>query len=223
MYIYIYESNGPSLLVVPGSDRAKATSAQAFGSCLQVRHRFVSLASPSLTGSEATICVSRQGRDRILGWVVGRKQWPLTPKMGWDYKRFSGNDLDSLACRQWKLWAHAKMLSMRGLQKNERGPFVYCLLDGVALETVEHVKLEELARDNGDEVIWTALDSRRFPNKLQHDHLAERLKEVFHLSPREGETMDEWTAKVHDTFSRCCRKVNVEFPQEAQGACTNLV
>ena len=62
------------------------------------------------------------------------------------------------------------------------------------------MKLGDLAQENGDEVIWTALDSR-FPEKLQHDHLAECLKEVFHLSPSEGKTMAEWTVKSYMTPS----------------------
>ena len=114
---------------------------------------------------------------------------------GGQYKRFSGNDLDSKAYKQWKLWAKAKMLSMKDMQKTQRGPFVYCLLDGLALETVEYVKLEQLAEENGDEVLWAALDAR-FPDKLQHDHMAECLKEVFQLGPRDGESIAEWTAKV---------------------------
>ena len=135
---------------------------------------------------------------------------------GGQYKRFSGNDLDSKAYKQWKLWAKAKMLSMKDMLKTQRGPFVYCLLDGLALETVEHVKLEQLAEENGDEVLWAALDAR-FPDKLQHDHMAECLKEVFQLGPRDGESIAEWTAKVTETFARCRRKVNVDFPTEAQG------
>eukprot|EP00434_Breviolum_minutum_P003222 symbB.v1.2.002836.t1/scaffold144.1/size299099/14 len=83
-------------------------------------------------------------------------------------------------------------------------------------EAVEHLTLDELAADNGDEAIWTALDAR-FPDKLQHDHMAESLKEVFQLSAREGESMAAWTSRVQDTFSRCRRKVNVEFPPEARG------
>ena len=137
-------------------------------------------------------------------------------KEGSSYKRFSGNDLDGKAYRQWKLWAQAKMLSMKDLQKNQRGPYVYCLLDGVALEAVEHVSLEDLAVEDGDAVIWKALDNR-FPDRLQHDHMAECLREVFGLSPREGETVVEWTSKVTETFMKCKRKVSIEFPAAAQG------
>lgn len=94
---------------------------------------------------------------------------------------------------------------MKDMSKNQRGPFVYCLLDGLALETVEHVKLEELSAENGDENLWKILDSR-FPDRLQHDHMSECLREVFSLTPREGETTVEWCAKVTETFAKCRRK-----------------
>lgn len=139
------------------------------------------------------------------------------------FKRFSGDDLDSKAYRRWKLWCQAKMMSMRDLNKKQRGPFVYCLLDGLALETVEHVKLEELAADDGDQVIWSALDDR-FPDRLQHDHLTECLREVFHLAPRDGETVVEWCAKVMETFARCRRKVQVEFlEQKLKAGCASII
>lgn len=137
-------------------------------------------------------------------------------KEGSNNKRFSGNDLDGKAYRQWKLWAKAKMLSMKDISKNQKGPFVYCLLVGVALEAVEHLQLEDLTKDDGDSLIWQALDER-FPDKMQHDHMAECLREVFSLAPREGETMTEWTSKVTETFTKCKRKVAIEFPAEAQG------
>ena len=86
------------------------------------------------------------------------------------------------------MWAKAKMIATKDLTKAQKGPFVYCLLDGTALEAVEHLTLDELSADNGDEAIWTARDAR-FPDKLQHDHMdhmAESFKEVFQLSAREG-------------------------------------
>ena len=135
---------------------------------------------------------------------------------GGQFKRFSGTDLDGKAYRQWKLWAKAKMMSMKDVQKSQRGPFVYCLLDGLALECVEHLQLEDLSKEDGDEAIWKVLDER-FPDKMQHDHMAECLREVFHLAPKDGESMAEWTSKVTETFAKCRHKVKVEFPLEAQG------
>ena len=137
-------------------------------------------------------------------------------KDGGNNKRFSGNDLDGKAYRQWKLWARAKMLSLKDIAKSQKGPFVYCLLDGVALEAVEHLQLDDLTKEDGDDLIWRALDER-FPDKMQHDHMSECLREVFGLGPREGETIAEWTSKVTETFTKCKRKVSIEFPAEAQG------
>eukprot|EP00435_Cladocopium_sp_Y103_P051731 s413_g16.t1 len=96
------------------------------------------------------------------------------------------------------------------------GPWVFTLLDGLALETVEHLTLEQLTAEDGDEVLWKLLEER-FPDKLKHDHLAECLKEVFGLYVKDNETMAEWTSRVQETFSKCCRKVSVDFPPEARG------
>lgn len=71
---------------------------------------------------------------------------------GGQFKRFSGNDLDGKAYRQWKTWAQAKIMAMKDVCKAQRGPFVYCLLDGV-----EHLKLDDMAKNDGDELIWKVL------------------------------------------------------------------
>lgn len=60
------------------------------------------------------------------------------------FKRFSGESLDGKELKRWKLWAQAKMAATRELQKTHRGPWVFTLLDGLALETVEHLSLEQL-------------------------------------------------------------------------------
>ena len=132
------------------------------------------------------------------------------------FKRFSGEALDGKELRKWKLWCQAKMASPKDLDKKQRGPWVFMLLDGLALETVEHMTIEQLTADDGDEKIWTLLEER-FPDKLKHDHLAECLREVFALHAKEGESMAEWTSRVQESFSKCRRKVSVEFPSEARG------
>ena len=35
------------------------------------------------------------------------------------------------------------------------GPWIYTLLDGKALEAVEHLTLEEMMAENGAQQIWT--------------------------------------------------------------------
>ena len=131
-------------------------------------------------------------------------------------KRFNGDALDPLEYRRWKLWVEARMASQKDFSAAQRGPFVFCLLDGTALETVEHVTLEQLKQDGGDKHIWAALDAR-FPDRLKHDWLAECLKEVFTLAQGDGETVVTWTSKVQEAFAKCKRKVEVDFPSEARG------
>eukprot|EP00435_Cladocopium_sp_Y103_P016924 s2219_g4.t1 len=132
------------------------------------------------------------------------------------FKRFSGENLDGKELKKWKLWAQAKMAATKDLTGKQKGPWVFTLLDGLALETVEHLTLEQLVEENGDSHIWTALEER-FPDKLKHDHLAEYLSEVFNLAAREGENMAAWCSRVQESFAKCRRKVNVDFPSEARG------
>lgn len=108
------------------------------------------------------------------------------------------------------------MASAKDLSDKQRGPFVYCLLDGLALESVEHLSLETLTETNGDSHIWTALDER-FPDKQKHDWMMECLREVFQITSTEGESMVAWTSRVQEVFTKCKRKVNVDFPTEARG------
>ena len=135
---------------------------------------------------------------------------------GGNNRRFSGESLDPRELRRWRLWAEARMASTKDMAKQHRGPFVFCLLDGLALEACEHLTLEKLKEEDGDKHIWAALEER-FPDRLSHDWLAECLKEVFELAAKDGETMAAWTSRVQETFSKCRRKVSVEFPSPARG------
>lgn len=130
-------------------------------------------------------------------------------------KRFSGESLDGKEFRKRRLWAEAKMAASRDINAKQRGPFVYTLLDGLALEAVEHLSLEDLSKENGDSMIWSVLE-RRFPDKQKHDWMAECLREVFQMAVKDGESMVSWTARVQEVF-RCKRKVDVDFPAEARG------
>lgn len=134
---------------------------------------------------------------------------------GGQFKRFSGESLDGKELKTWKLWAQAKIAATKDLSEKQRGPWVFTLRDGLALETVEHLTLEQLTEVGGDQHVWSALE--RFPDKLKHDHLAECLHEVFQLAAKEGENMASWCSRVQETFAKCRRKVNVEFPSEARG------
>ena len=108
------------------------------------------------------------------------------------------------------------MASAKDMAATHRGPFVLCLLDGLALEAVEHLTLDKLKEENRDKYIWQALEER-FPDRLSHDWLAECLKEVFQLAAKDGETIAAWTSRVQEAFSKCRRKVSVDFPSQARG------
>ena len=101
---------------------------------------------------------------------------------GGNTKRFNGESLDPREYRRWKLWAEARMASSKDMSATHRGPFVLCLLDGLALEAVEHLSLDRLKEENGDKHIWAALEER-FPDRLSHDWLAECLKEGSSFPP----------------------------------------
>ena len=58
------------------------------------------------------------------------------------YKRFSGASLDGKELRKWRLWCEAKMASQKDMELKQRGPWVFTLLDGLALEAVEHLTIE---------------------------------------------------------------------------------
>ena len=132
-------------------------------------------------------------------------------------KRFSGEDDDAgKMLKRWKAWALAKMLTVKDLQKTQRGPWLFTLLDGKALEACEHLELEALAKEDGDQQVWTLLE-QRFPEKEAHDQMGEALGEVFGLAAKDSESMKDWTSRVQETFSRCRRKANVDFPTQARG------
>jgi hypothetical protein len=132
-------------------------------------------------------------------------------------KRFSGDvDDPGKELRKWKAWAQAKLVTMEKLTEKQRGPWLFTLLDGAAYEAVEHFSLEEMSAENGAEQIWKALQAR-FPEKEKHDQMGEVLGEVFSLAATDGETSKQWTARVKDTFDRCRRKAETDFPSAARG------
>ena len=133
---------------------------------------------------------------------------------GLSFKSFSGEDDD--AGKKWKAWAMARMLTVKDLTKEQRGPWLFTLLDGRALEACEHFTLEDLHKTGGDEVLWAIL-ADRFPEKEAFDQIREGLGEVFGLAAADGEGVKEWTARVRETFEKCKRKAQVDFPKEARG------
>ena len=108
------------------------------------------------------------------------------------------------------------MRVMDKLTKDSRGSFVFTLLQGRALEVIEHLKPEEYQKEGGDDVIFTLLD-RRWPEKDRTDEIGENIAEVFALKAKEGEGVRQWCARAREVFDRCSRKSGVTFPEEAKG------
>lgn len=132
-------------------------------------------------------------------------------------KRFSGEDDDAgKALRRWKTWAQAKMMTMKDLKPNQKGPWLLTLLDARAWDCCEHLTLDQLAVDGGDSLLWQALEAR-FPEKEEQDLMGEALGEAFGLVAADQETMKGWTARVQEVFEKCKRRASVDFPQAARG------
>ena len=135
---------------------------------------------------------------------------------GTSLKYFSGDDADYKEYRRWKTWVQNKMMVMDKLSKSARGAFVWTLLQGRALETVEHLKPDEYQVEGGDTVIFTLLD-QRWPEKDRNDEMGEIIAEVFSLKGKDGESLRQWAARSREVFDRCSRKGGVKFPEEARG------
>lgn len=132
-------------------------------------------------------------------------------------KRFNGEDDDSgKQLKKWRTWALAKMATMKDLQKAQRGPWLFTLLEGRAWDACEHFTLEQLASEDGEKNLWQVL-SDRFPDKEATDLMGEALGEAFSLCAQEGESIKQWCARTRETFDRCRRRAGVEFPSQAQG------
>ena len=127
-----------------------------------------------------------------------------------------GDDCDWREYRRWKLWCVNKMKVMDKLAEEAKGSFIWTLLQGKALEVVEHLREEEYQKKDGDKVIFAILD-KRWPEKDRTDEIGENLTEIFMLKAREGEQLRSWSARSRECFDRCSRKTGVSFPEEAKG------
>ena len=130
---------------------------------------------------------------------------------------FSGDDtVDWREYKRWKQWCLNKMAVMDKLPKIARGSFVWTLLQGRALEVVEHLKDDEYQKEGGDLVLFELLD-KRWPERDRTDEIGEHITEVFMLKSKEGELLRTWCARSRECFDRCQRKTGVVFPDEAKG------
>ena len=129
---------------------------------------------------------------------------------------FSGEDEDVKEYRRWKTWVQNKLMTLDKLPKSARGSYIYTLLSGKALETVEHLKAEDYQKEGGEQVLWDLLDAR-FPQKEASDEMGEILGEVFALKAKDNEALKAWIARATEIFDRCARRAQVSFPSEARG------
>lgn len=132
-------------------------------------------------------------------------------------RRFNGEDEDpGKSLKRWKLWAKAKLLTFKDFRAEQRGPWLFTLLEGKAWDACEHLSLEDLSKEGGEEALWKILESR-FPEKEPYDQMGEALGAVFALAAKENEDLKSWTGRVRDTFDQCERKGQVTFPSQAKG------
>eukprot|EP00435_Cladocopium_sp_Y103_P057373 s281_g19.t1 len=94
--------------------------------------------------------------------------------------------------------------------------YIFTCLGGKALETVEHLDVDQYQKVGGEKILWDLLD-KRFPEREKTDELAEVLSEVFSLRAKEGETIRSWISRSTELFLRCERLTGVNFPSEARG------
>lgn len=132
------------------------------------------------------------------------------------FRCFSGEREDAQEYRRWKTWVQNKILTMEKLPKAARGPFVFTLLSGKALECVEHLDPASYQKEGGEEVLLTLLD-QRFPEKDKTDELGELLTEVFAVKANHQETVKGWIGRGSELFDRLKRKTQVDLPEEARG------
>lgn len=118
--------------------------------------------------------------------------------------------------KRWKLSAKAKLLTFKGFRAEQRGPWLFTLLEGKAWDACEHLSLEDLSKEGGEEALWKILEPR-FPEKEPYDQMGEALGAVFALAAKENEDLKSWTGRVRDTFDQCQRKGQVTFPSQAKG------
>ena len=93
-------------------------------------------------------------------------------KGGHSLRYFSGDNGDPREYRRWKQWVQSKIMTMDKLPKAAHGAFIFTLLQGKAMEVVEHLKESEYQKEGGDKVPLDLLD-KCWPQKDRADELGE--------------------------------------------------
>ena len=140
---------------------------------------------------------------------------PSTDQTG-GFKRISGAVANGRDLKRGNTWCLSKMLIMSTLTKEARGPFVYSMLGGDALTTVEHPEFPEFAIESGENVIFTVLEARLL-DKDPIDRASQALFDVFEVSASEEERLGEWSARADSVFHACQRDAGTAFPDMVKG------
>ena len=130
---------------------------------------------------------------------------------------FSGDDEDAKEYKRWKIWITNKLLTLSDkVPASAKGACVYTMLNGKALEAVEHLEPSSYQKEQGEKVIFDLLD-KRFPQKEATDELSENLTSIFGMRAADGEGLKAWISRASEAFDRLQRKTGVSFPEEARG------
>ena len=129
-------------------------------------------------------------------------------------ERFDGSD-PSL----YKRWRRRAALSLISLPSTygaaKLGPKLMEYLSGEAELAVEHLKIEDLAKDGGEKKIFEVLDERYKP--LEKDDMNDALKEFFfEVQIKPGEAMKSFITRLA-TSHRKLAEQGVSLPSEVQG------
>ena len=101
---------------------------------------------------------------------------------------------------------------MTTLTKEARGPFVYSMFDGDAL----NLEFAKFAIEGDENLIFKILE----PDVLTKIRLfgrARRCFAVFEVSAREGERLSEWSARAESVFHACHRNAGIASPDTVKG------
>ncbi len=129
-------------------------------------------------------------------------------------EKFDGTDAS--AYKRWRRRATLMLISLPNTYPAEKlGPKLMEFLSGEAELAVEHVTVEEMAKEGGERKIFRALDERFKP--LEKDDMNEALREYFFdCGIRNGEAMKAFTTRL-STVHRKLGEHGVTLPKEVQG------
>ena len=99
-------------------------------------------------------------------------------------RRFNGEDEDpGKSLKRWKLWAKAKLLTFKDFRAEQRGPWLFTLLEGKRGMHVSISPWKTSPKEGGEEALWKILESR-FPEKEPYDQMGEALGAVLLWLPK---------------------------------------